>query len=96
MKVRYTPTARNDLEAIYLFLDKRSPATAQVVKRTIERRIAQLADFPLIAPVTDIPDVREMTVVRFPYKIYYLVDNDEVRILHIRHTSRRPPGEFGF
>lgn len=90
MKVRYTRRAQADLDAIYTYLDKRSQAGALSVKQLIERRIATLADFPLAAPAADEPGVHELTIVRYPYKIYYYVADQEVRILHIRHTSRRP------
>jgi toxin ParE1/3/4 len=63
---------------------------AQSVKSAIERRISWLADFPLMAPATDEPGTRELTLVRLPYKIYYEVEGDEVWIVHIRHTSRSP------
>ena len=29
-------------------------------------------------------------LVRYPYKIFYRILADRIRILHIRHTSRRP------
>ena len=90
MKVRYTLRAQADLDVIYTYLDQRTPSAALRVKELLERRIASLADFPLAAPATDEPDVRELTIVRYPYKVYYKVSDDEVWILHIRHTSRRP------
>jgi plasmid stabilization system protein ParE len=52
MRIRYTLRARSDLESIFLYLDQRAPSGALAVKRTIERRIRQLADFPHIAPMT--------------------------------------------
>jgi plasmid stabilization system protein ParE len=91
MKVRYTLRAYNDLDAIYLYLDQRSPAAAQAVKRTIERRIRQLADLPFLAPMTEEQGVYGLTILRYPYKVYYRVEDDEVWVLHIRHTSRRSP-----
>ena len=54
------------------------------------RRIRLLGDIPFIAPVTNEPGVYELSIVRYPYKVYYRVENEEVRIVHIRHTSRRP------
>jgi toxin ParE1/3/4 len=90
MKVRYTLRAQTDLDAIYTFLDQRVPAAALSVKELIERRIASLSVFPFAAPATDEPGVRQLTMVRYPYKIYYEVERDEVWVLHIRHTARRP------
>jgi len=90
MKVRYTPRAQADLDAVYTYLDQRTPSAALAVKQLIERRIASLADFPHAASITDEPGVRELTIVRYPYNVYYEVSGEEVWILHIRHTARRP------
>jgi toxin ParE1/3/4 len=90
MKVRYALRARGDLDAIFSYLDERSPAAARSVKTLIERRIATLADFPQMGPDTDEPGIRELTIVRYPYKVYYEVENHEVWILHIRDARRRP------
>jgi toxin ParE1/3/4 len=92
MKVRYTPRARDDLQTIFSYLDQVSPSGAKSVKRALERRIRRLADIPSMAPATQEPGIYELSIVRYPYKVYYRVENDEVRIVHIRHTSRRPPG----
>jgi plasmid stabilization system protein ParE len=60
------------------------------VKNSIERRIAWLADFPLMAPMTDEDGVYELTILRYPYKIYCEVVG--VWILHMRDARRRPWG----
>ncbi len=90
MKVRHTLRAQADLDLIFTYLDERAPMAARAVKALLERRIASLADFPLAAPRTDEPGVRELTILRYPYKVYYEVADEEVWILHIRHTARRP------
>ena len=35
--------------------------------------------------------VYELSIIRYPYKVYYRVEADEVQIVHIRHTSRERP-----
>jgi toxin ParE1/3/4 len=90
MKVRYTLRARADLEAIYEYLEKQQHTAAQRLKSAIERQIGWLIHFPYMAPTTDEAGVRELTVARYPYKIYYEVAGEEVRVLHIRHARRRP------
>ena len=90
MIVRYTLRTRADLAVIFSYLDERSPAGARSVMAAIERRIALLGEFPFIAPKTDEPGVFELTVVRYPYKIYYQVEGDDVWIVHIRHAARQP------
>jgi plasmid stabilization system protein ParE len=46
---------------------------------------------PESAPlVTQRPGTRVVLVLRYPYKIFYRVIGETVRIVHIRHTVRRP------
>ena len=90
MRIRYTLRARADLEEIRFYLLERDPRAAVAVLTTIRRRIAWLADFPLMAPETDEPGVRALPVVRYPYRVYYELVGSEVRLLHVRHTRRRP------
>jgi plasmid stabilization system protein ParE len=93
MKVRYTPRAQSDLDSIFSYLDAQAPNAARAVKSAIVRRIALLGTFPLLAPMSEISGVHEMTIIRFPYKVYYEVHDDEVWVLHIRDARRRPWSE---
>jgi toxin ParE1/3/4 len=90
MRVRYTLQAQRDLDSIYTYLDRRSPAAAQSVKNLIEHRISGLADFPFMAPETSESGIYELTIVQYPYKVYYEIEGNEVWILHIRDSRRRP------
>lgn len=90
MRIRYTARARADLAAIRSYLHERNPRAAVAMMAAIRRRIDWLADFPLIAPQTDEPGVRALPLVRYPYRVYYQIAGEEVRILHVRHTRRQP------
>jgi plasmid stabilization system protein ParE len=90
MKTRYTPRAFSDLEAIRTYVDQYNPAAAQRVVTVIEKLVARLGDFPESGQHSDELDVRVVFSPRYPYRIYYRVAADEVSILHIRHTARRP------
>ena len=46
MRVRYTPAAFADREAIFDYLNERSPLAAREVVGLIASRIAELADHP--------------------------------------------------
>jgi plasmid stabilization system protein ParE len=52
--------------------------------------IQLLASHPKIATLTDETGIREMSVPRRSYKIYYRIDGEEVWIIHIRDTRREP------
>jgi toxin ParE1/3/4 len=90
MKVRLTPQARSDLELIYQYLSKRSASGATNVLGAIYNALNLLAEHPYAAQKTEHQDIRSAVVRHYPYRIFYAASGDEIEILHIRHTSRRP------
>ena len=86
----YAPRALRDLEEISAYLSERSPAGATNVVAAIKASIDALEAFPEMAPTADDAGHRRLPVLRFPYVIFYRIDRNEILILHIRHTSRRP------
>ena len=90
MRIRYTTRAFSDRESIFDYLVERSPKGALSVQRAIVGTIRSLAEFPRLGRLTDVADVRELTVPRYPYKVYYRIDGDEIWVVHIRDARRRP------
>jgi len=90
MRVRYSPRAFADREAIFAYLESRSPQGARNVKRAIVNAIRLLGSHPQMAPPTDVPGVRELSVPRLPYKVYYRIERGEIWIVHIRDARRKP------
>jgi toxin ParE1/3/4 len=91
MKVRYTLRARADIEAIFSYLDTRNPAAARAVKLEIERAAMALTLSPYLGSTIDrSPEFRGLRVGRYPYRLFYRIRENEVWIVHVRHTSRRP------
>jgi plasmid stabilization system protein ParE len=78
------------MEVIRGYINQHNPAAAGRVVALIEKLAARLADFPESGPQAEDLDVRVIFSARFPYRIYYRVTVDEISILHIRHTARRP------
>jgi addiction module RelE/StbE family toxin len=95
MKVRFTRTAQRDLAEIHAYISQDSPTIAsRFVARLIERA-RELADHPFAGRETDEPDIRVVVAPRLRYFIFYTIAVDEIRITHIRHTSRRCPRTWG-
>ena len=61
---------------------------AVAIRRSIER----LADFPYSSRPSEVPGIRELPVVRYPYVVFHAVDDDahEVHVLRVRHTAHDP------
>jgi toxin ParE1/3/4 len=90
MNVVYAPRALRDLESVAAYLVERNPAGAINVLGAIKSSIDTLSFFPQIGRLVDNAGHRRVPVLRYPYLIFYRVAGDELLILHIRHTSRRP------
>jgi toxin ParE1/3/4 len=90
MNVVYAPRALRDLERIASYHVERNPAGAINVLGAIKSSIDTLSFFPQIGRLVDNAGHRRVPVLRYPYLIFYRVAGDELLILHIRHTSRRP------
>lgn len=91
MKVEFSKRAIADLLKISADSLAFGDAVAAAVEVRIRRIIAQIAEHPEAATrVVERPGVHVVPLVRYPYKIFYRVLPDRVRILHIRHALRRP------
>jgi toxin ParE1/3/4 len=91
MKVEYTNPALTDLRKVSADSRVFGEIVAAAVEARVREVIAHLAEHPeAAARVAGRPGVRVIPLIRYPYKIFYRVLEDRVRILHIRHTARRP------
>ena len=89
MRLQYRAQALADIDAIYRFIEQRSPSGARSVLNAIYASIHLIAEHPLSYQRTDDPDIRVHVVRRYRYKIFYSVTGETVEIIHVRHTSRR-------
>jgi toxin ParE1/3/4 len=93
-KVRWTPQAADDLEAIYEFIARDSPHYAQITVEGIIAAIDRLEQFPLLGrhvPETSQSDVREL--LKPPYRIVYRT-GEIVKILTVFRGSRLFPSDL--
>ncbi len=91
MKVRYSRRALLQLEEIHSHIAQHNPRAARQVIERIEELCEKLGEFPGIGHRTGHAEVRALPVVRYPYVVFYTImfDENEVRILRIRHGRRR-------
>ena len=96
MKPVYSRRAIADLNAIAeYYSSKESPKIAQSIERRFKDVIERICRAPESAPRVSLrSNVRVASAVRYPFRIFYRVRDDTIDILHIRHTSRRPPPQL--
>lgn len=90
MKVEWSHRALADLRKA----SADSRAFGDKVTTAFEQRIREVIAFIVERPegaaeIVERRGVRVKPLVPYPYKIFYRVLEDRIRILHIRHTSRR-------
>ena len=90
MRVRYTRRARSDLQSILQYIDERSPRGARNVKRSIQKTIELIGEFPEGGRRAGEQATRVLPAGRYPYLIYWSVEAGEVWLIHIRDARRRP------
>jgi addiction module RelE/StbE family toxin len=84
-----TEAARDDLRAIYTYYADRTPAGADRVVGTILKAANGLLRFPLLGKPGVVEGTRERLVTRFPYRIIYRIEEDDIIVLRVIHTARQ-------
>ena len=91
MRITYSPRALRDLIEIGDYLSERTPSGAARVEQRIRIVVELIADFPASGrAVASRPTVRSIPLGVYPYWVFYTNLDDELIILHIRHSAREP------
>jgi plasmid stabilization system protein ParE len=94
MKVEYAKKAVSDLSEIAAFhTASDNPAVAAKIAVRIQEVVRRIVQMPGSGrPVIQRPGVRVVSLLHYHYNIFYFyaATAETIRILHIRHTSRRP------
>jgi plasmid stabilization system protein ParE len=78
------------LAAAHDYLLHENPPAARSFLESAQKIVEVMRDFPGIGVETDEPGIRMFPLVRFRYLIFYQVQQgEELRILRIRHASRK-------
>jgi len=92
MKVEYTNRATRDLLNIASISRQQfGDSAAAEIEQLVRKLVEQIRANPRSRPnVVGRPQVHVAALVRYPFKMFYRVLEDRIRILHVRHTSQRP------
>ena len=91
MRLLYTARAIQDLTEIADYLIARSPVGAERVRTAILLTLQTVVDLPNAGRRQTADAVRKIVVRRYPYLVYYRIDEDaaEIVVLTVRHSARR-------
>jgi toxin ParE1/3/4 len=90
VRLRYTLPALADLSAILDYIAAQSPQGARRVQARMQALIDLLLLHPHIGSRTDDPTIRRLTIIPYPYLVFYEATEDEIIIHAVRHAARDP------
>ncbi len=94
MKLAWTPEARADRRAIYIYLEAENASAAMALDELFAKRSKQLITHPMTGRPGRVSGTRELVVHR-NYLLVYDVTGETVRIIRILHAAQQwPPNDF--
>ena len=83
------PLASRELEEATLFYEQRVVGLGRRFLSSVEKAIEQVLLFPEAAPLLG-ETVRQRTLNRFPYSLFYTFEKDAIFFVAIAHQKREP------
>jgi toxin ParE1/3/4 len=90
MRLRYTPRALAELEAILKSIATVSPQGALAVRRRIKTIADILRERPHAGQRVGKTGMRRVVANPYPYLVFYRATDDEIIVVGVRHGARNP------
>ena len=88
-KLRLLPEAEAELRSAARDVEKRRPGLGRELVHEFRVALARISFLPRASRI-ERGEIRVQSMARFPYRIYYLVRNDEILVIAMGHRRRRP------
>ena len=84
------PEAEAEVQQAFDWYEEQSKGLGLEFLRSIEACLSGITRNPFAYKVVKIPSVRRAVVRRFPYSLFYLVDDDVIVVIAVFNVKRRP------
>lgn len=91
MRVRWLRKAIKNLDAEADYVAEENATAAAEMFVFVKTQVDSLADFPATGRPGRVPNTRELVIDRYPFVVPYRVVGDELHVLRVFHTRRKPP-----
>lgn len=91
MRVKWLQTAIKSFDKAMAYIAQEDEEAAQKISDYIEARVEGLIEQPGQGRPGRVYGTRELVIDKYPYLIPYRVKGEEIVILRVFHTSRKPP-----
>ena len=89
LPVVFHELAESELNEASAYYARARPSLGAAFVMEVQQAVEAIAAAPFVGAVVD-NDLRGWLVGRFPYRVFYRVSDDQVRVLAIAHQKRRP------
>jgi len=96
VKVRFTPSARNQFLSALAYISQDKPSAAVKFRNCTEKILRRLEDLPESGRlIPEFPDLPYREVIISPYRFFYKIKTDIVWIVAVWHGAQLPkePGD---
>ena len=92
MKLRYTRRALAELLAAHQWYEEQEPGLGREFLRVFRRLVDAVAEHPAMYP-RHRDTIRRAFMRKFPYSVFYSVEDDMILVIAVFATSRNPDSE---
>ena len=90
MRIRYHPSARSETIRAATYFEAQIDGLGKRFLDEIDRVVLDIADLPILWPITRYGTRKRILVSPFPYSIHYKMVHEEIVIIAVGHQSRHP------
>lgn len=91
MKLEWSEAARQDMNALFAYLDARNPQAADKTEAAIFATVEELLVFPKVGRLGRVQGTRELIVTGTPYLLIYALNAETVFIVRVLHGAQKFP-----
>ena len=84
------PEAEQEVQQAFDWYEEQSEGLGLEFLRAIEACLSGITRNPFAYTVAKVPNVRRALVRRFPYALFYLVDDEAIVVIAVFNVKRRP------
>lgn len=89
MRVIFTEYAKRELEDAVRYYELEYPGRGQRFKEEVKKTAIRISGYPEAWSV-ERGDIRKCLLHKFPYKLLYAVDKDQIIVVAVAHQHRKP------